>query len=173
MLLRYIREKREGRLLRVFRVLFVCTGNICRSPTAEGVFRNLVAAGGLSRRIEADSAGIGAWHVGEPPDARSQETARRRGVEIGGQRARTVQPGDFVRFDLLLAMDRSHLRSLAAVCPAGATDRVRLFLDWAPELGLSDVPDPYYGAGDGFERVFDMIETAATALVADIEANCL
>lgn len=157
----------------MFRVLFVCTGNICRSPTAEGVFRGIVAQRGLSDRIAADSAGTGDWHVGEPPDARSQETARRRGVEIGGQRARTVQPGDFAEFDLLLAMDRGHSRSLAAACPDGAADRVRLFLDGAPELGLSDVPDPYYGGGDGFERVFDMIERAAQGLVADIETNRL
>ena len=157
----------------MFRVLFVCSGNICRSPTAEGVFRGLVAARGLSGRIEADSAGMGAWHVGEPPDTRSQETARRRGVEIGGQRARAVRPADFADFDLLLAMDSGHLRSLSAACPAPSASRVRLFLDWAPELGVTDVPDPYYGAGAGFERVFDMIESAATGLVADIEANRL
>ena len=157
----------------MFRVLFVCTGNICRSPTAEGVFRTLVETRGLSHRIEADSAGIGSWHVGEPPDPRSQDTARRRGVEIGGQRARTVRADDFSGFDLLLAMDSTHYRQLGRACPPEYVDRVRMFLDYAPELGHADVPDPYYGEGDGFENVFDMIETASQGLLAEIEANHL
>jgi len=154
----------------VYRVLFVCTGNICRSPTAEGVFRSLVAARGLSDLIEADSAGTGAWHVGEPPDIRAQETARRRGIEIGGLRARTVDPADFSLFDLLVAMDRGHFRALSGTSPPENAHRVRLFMDFAPDSGVLDVPDPYYGGGDGFERVFDLIEAAATGLLADIEA---
>ena len=113
----------------MFRVLFVCTGNICRSPTAEGVMRALVEERGLGRRIEIDSAGIGSWHVDEPPDERSQETARRRGVEIGTQRARTVRPRDFDHFDLILAMDGGHYRSLSGACPDGHHDRIRLFMD--------------------------------------------
>jgi protein-tyrosine phosphatase len=163
-------KKREAKL---FRVLFVCTGNICRSPTAEGVFRSIVDARGLSDRIEADSAGIGSWHVGEPPDARSQETARRRGVEIGDQRARTVRPDDFDWFDLLMAMDSGHYRNLGRACPPQHAGKLQMFLDYAPELGVTDVPDPYYGAGDGFERVFDMIESASAGLLAHIEANHL
>lgn len=157
----------------MFRVLFVCTGNICRSPTAEGVFRVLADSRGLGGRIETDSAGIGSWHVGDPPDRRAQETALRRGVDIGDQRARTVRPGDFAHFDLVLAMDRGHYRSLAGSCPADLADRVRLFMDYASEYGVEDVPDPYYGDGNGFERVFDMIEGAAMGLLADIEANHL
>ena len=157
----------------MFRVLFVCTGNICRSPTAEGVFRVLVDARGLAGRIETDSAGTGAWHTGAPPDERSQETALRRGVDIGGQRARSIQPGDFGHFDLILAMDRGHYRSLAAASPADRMDRVRLFMDYAAEYGTDDVPDPYFGEGDGFDRVFDMIESGAMGLLEDIEANHL
>lgn len=157
----------------MFRVLFVCTGNICRSPTAEGVFRTLVEGRGLGARIETDSAGIGTWHVGEPPDPRAQETALRRGVDIGGQRARTVRPRDFEHFDLIVAMDRGHYRNLAGACPPEQTDRVRLFMDYAAEFGIEDVPDPYYGGADGFERVFDMIESGAAGLLADIEAHHL
>lgn len=157
----------------MYRVLFVCTGNICRSPTAEGVFRSLVEARGLADRIETDSAGTGAWHVGKPPDVRSQETARRRGVEIGAQRARTVRPDDFALFDLVVAMDRGHYRHLARACPAQHADRVRLFMDFAPDAAMRDVPDPYYGEGDGFERVFDMIESGALGILAEIEANHL
>lgn len=155
----------------MFRVLFVCTGNICRSPTAEGIFRNLVATRGLTDRIDADSAGTGSWHAGEPPDARSQETAKARGVDISGQRARSVRPNDFENFDLILAMDSGHYRSLQQGCPAAFADRVRLFMEYAPETGITDVPDPYYGAGDGFARVFDMIETASKRLLSDIEAQ--
>ncbi len=157
----------------MLRVLFVCTGNICRSPTAEGVMRALVEDRGLAAQIEIDSAGIGGWHVGEPPDERSQETARRRGVEIGTQRARTVRPGDFEHFDLIIAMDGGHYRSLAGACPDGRHDRIRMFMDYAPDYGIEDVPDPYYGAGDGFERVFDMIEAGAAAILAEIEADHL
>lgn len=154
----------------MFRVLFVCTGNICRSPTAEGVFRHHVDARGLSGRIEAESAGIGSWHVGEAPDRRSQQTARARGVDIGDQRARSVRTDDFAAFDLILAMDTGHYRDLERACPGGHTAKIRLFMDYAPETGITDVPDPYYGDGDGFERVFDMIETASKGLLAEIEA---
>ena len=171
-----IPRKRTFRKIRrpcVFRVLFVCTGNICRSPTAEGVFRAMVSDRGLSDRIEADSAGIGSWHVGDPPDARSTETAKSRGVDISDQRARTVAATDFDGFDLLLAMDSGHYSSLNQACPAPLADRVKLFMDYAPDTGIRDVPDPYYGAGDGFERVYDMIEKASAGLLADIEANHL
>ena len=152
-------------------MLFVCTGNICRSPTAEGVFSALVAARGLEDRIEADSAGIGAWHVGAPPDPRSQQTAISRGIDLSGQRARTVRADDFDRFDILLAMDRGHYDSLTGAAPPDRAERVRLFLEYVPGLGVQDVPDPYYGAGDGFARVFDMIEAASVGLLAEIEAR--
>ena len=155
----------------MFRVLFVCTGNICRSPTAEGVFRHLVDARGLSGKIEADSAGIGSWHVGEPPDPRSQQTARARGIDISDQRARSVHIDDFEAFDLILAMDKGHYQDLERACPGAHSAKIRLFLGYAPETGITDVPDPYYGDGDGFERVFDMIETAANGLLAEIEGH--
>jgi protein-tyrosine phosphatase len=154
-------------------VLFVCTGNICRSPTAEGVFLNLVRSRNLESRIGVDSAGTGAWHVGQAPDPRSQETALSRGIDISGQRARKVRTDDFRDFDLILAMDSSHLHSLRADYPSTHTDRLRLFMEYAPETGITDVPDPYYGAGDGFARVFDMIEAASEGLMRDIEANYL
>lgn len=152
------------------RVLFVCTGNICRSPTAEGVFRRLVQDAGLAHAIEVDSAGTGAWHAGEPPDARSQQAAARRGIDLGAQRARPVRRDDFHVFDVILAMDRSHLRQLRKAAPPGATARIELLLDHAPEHGR-DVPDPYYGAGDGFERVLDMIEAAGGHLLATLRED--
>jgi protein-tyrosine phosphatase len=149
----------------MIKVLFVCTGNICRSPTAEGVFRALVAAAGLADRIATDSAGTHAYHVGEPPDLRSAATAARRGIVLDDLRARKVRGGDFDEFDLVLAMDRGHLQSLRQLCPKGREDRVRLFMDFAPALGIKDVPDPYYGGGDGFERVLDMIEAASQGIL--------
>jgi protein-tyrosine phosphatase len=155
----------------IFRVLFVCSGNICRSPTAEGVFTARAVARGLAGHVKADSAGTGGWHVGEAPDPRSQDCARARGVEIGHQRARQVAADDFTRFDMILAMDSGHLAKLMRAAPKGAEDRIHLFLDFAPEHGTRDVPDPYYGGGDGFERVFDMIEQAAEGLLDHIEAE--
>lgn len=149
-------------------ILFVCTGNICRSPTAEGVFRALVEAQGLSASIATDSAGTHAYHVGEPADARSSAAALRRGVDLSPLRARKVCAADFDAFDLLLAMDRSHYEHLLHLCPPHRRERVRLFLDFAPQVGTEDVPDPYYGEGDGFERVLDMIEAGSRGLLAHI-----
>lgn len=157
----------------MFRILFVCSGNICRSPTAEGVFLNLVRSSNLDDRIGADSAGIGAWHQGQAPDTRSQQTALSRGIDISDQRARAVRAEDFAAFDLILAMDAGHLHSLRTSCPTTHINRLRLFMDYAPETGITDVPDPYYGAGDGFARVFDMIEAASRGLLRDIEKNHL
>jgi protein-tyrosine phosphatase len=152
-------------------VLFVCTGNICRSPTAEGVFRAMVAAEGLADRIAADSAGTHNYHVGEPPDSRSMEAALRRGIDMADLRARKVAPADFERFDLILAMDRSHHDILSRLCPQGREDRLALFMAFAPDWGLQDVPDPYYGGVDGFERVLDMIEDGSRGVLRLLRAR--
>ena len=157
----------------MFKVLFVCTGNICRSPTAEGVFRHLVNERGFANQIHADSAGIGSWHVGDPPDPRSTETALARGIDIRDQRARKVRPYDFEEFDLLLAMDHGHYDAMNRGCPPELLQRIRMLMDYAPDTGTRDVPDPYYGKGDGFAHVYDMIAAASRGLLAEIEANHL
>jgi protein-tyrosine phosphatase len=145
------------------KLLFVCLGNICRSPTAEGVMRHLVRERGLEDRIELDSAGTGGWHVGSPPDARSTEAAARRGIVLEGS-ARRFSVEDFDRFDLILAMDGDNLRDLRALAPdAEAAAKVRLLR--GPGL---DVPDPYYGDGDGFEVVLDHVEEACRRLLDEI-----
>ncbi len=149
-------------------VLFVCMGNICRSPTAQGVFERLVADHSLSEIIEIDSAGTHAYHVGECPDARATAAAMNRGVDLSSQQARRFSPDDFERFDYVLAMDSDNYEILAASCPSGLESRLRLFLEFAPELESREVPDPYYGGGSGFERVLDMIEQASEGLLADI-----
>jgi protein-tyrosine phosphatase len=149
-------------------VLFVCMGNICRSPTAQGVFQQLVASEDLSDLIRIDSAGTHAYHIGESPDERAMEAASRRGIDLGSQRARRVTAADFLEFDYVLAMDRSNYEDLAAICPSESLSRLRLLMEFAPGLGLSDVPDPYYGGETGFERVLDLVEQAATELLADI-----
>jgi protein-tyrosine phosphatase len=149
-------------------VLFVCLGNICRSPTAEAVFRQLVARADRPLAIEIDSAGIGDWHVGEPPDRRAQAAARRRGVDMSTIRARQFVHDDFALFDLILAMDRQNLAELRRRAPAQYRERVRLFLEFAPELEAHDVPDPYYGGEAGFEEVLDLTEQAARGLLAHL-----
>lgn len=149
-------------------VLFVCLGNICRSPTAEGVFRHLVERHGLGDRIAIDSAGTGAYHIGNPPDSRSQAAARLRGVDLSTQRARQVSKADFDRFDYVLAMDTENLTNLLAICPPDKAHKVHLMLDFAADRQGENVPDPYYGEGDGFEIVLDMIETASQGLLDDI-----
>jgi len=155
------------------RVLFVCLGNICRSPTAEGVFRKLVVERGLGDRIEIDSAGTGAWHVGHPPDSRAQAEARRRGMDLSGLRARQVRREDFERFDLILAMDRENLEDLLAICPPQHRDKVRLFTSFGPPGCPEEVPDPYYGGPEGFRKVFDLVETCGRALLEYLVRNGL
>jgi protein-tyrosine phosphatase len=145
------------------RILFVCMGNICRSPTAEGVMRRLIDDAGLD--IEVDSAGTGGWHAGEPPDERATAAARRRGVTLEGA-ARQVKPADFRRFDLLVAMDRGNLRELLALAPdEEAREKVRLLVREA------DVPDPYYGGDRGFETVLDMVEAACRELLDELRTR--
>jgi protein-tyrosine phosphatase len=155
------------------KVLFVCMGNICRSPTAHGVFRHLVRESGLEALIEIDSAGTHAYHVGEPPDRRARETARSRGIDIGDLRARRAEPEDFRYFDYVLAMDQDNYHSLARICPGGLESKLALFLDFAPDLRRREVPDPYYGGPQGFEQVFDMVEAAARGLLEDISRRRL
>lgn len=150
-------------------VLFVCMGNICRSPTAHGVFRRLVQDEGLTHRIVIDSAGTHAYHIGEPPDRRARDMAQVRGLDISDLRARLVAAEDFKQFQYVLAMDRDNYSCLATLCPHGFEDRLKLFLDFAPELGIREVPDPYYGGQRGFEQVFDLVESAARGLLVDIK----
>lgn len=146
-------------------VLFVCLGNICRSPLAEGVFADVAQKAGRGGEFRLDSAGTGAWHVGLPPDRRSIAVAASHGVDITGQSARQVDLKDFSRFDLLLAMDRSNLADLRARAPEAAHGRIHLFLDYCSGLAR-DVPDPYYGGPDGFENVYRMIREASEALLS-------
>ena len=153
------------------KLLFVCLGNICRSPTAEGVMRRLVAERGLEGRVEIDSAGTGDWHVGHPPDERATEAAARRGTVLEGA-ARQVTPEDFSRFDLVLAMDASNLGNLRRLAPdAASAAKVRLLREFDPRsAGASDldVPDPYYGGDDGFEIVLDQVEAACRGLLDEV-----
>ncbi|NCF10497.1 MAG: low molecular weight phosphotyrosine protein phosphatase [Gammaproteobacteria bacterium] len=147
------------------RVLFVCMGNICRSPTAEGVFRRQLETRGLTGQVVVDSAGTHAYHVDEPPDPRSQAAARSRGIELGGQRARQVVVEDFASFDHILAMDADNLALLQARCPEGHRHKLGLYLAYAPGAGRTDVPDPYYGGGRGFEEVLDLVTAAGEGLL--------
>jgi len=149
-------------------VLFVCMGNICRSPTAQGMFEALVEQARLSGRIHIDSAGTHAYHVGEPPDQRAREAAARRGIDLARQRARRVDPADFEQFDYVVAMDRSNLEDLHLICPDEHRQKLRLLLDFARHLEQQDVPDPYYGGAQGFERVLDLVEEGARGLLEDI-----
>lgn len=143
-------------------------GNICRSPTAHGVFRELVKAQGLSNLIEIDSAGTHAYHVGNPPDRRAQQTAARNDVDLSDLRARKAESVDFEYYDYVLAMDQDNYHSLSAICPSGLQAKLGLLLDYAPELRIREVPDPYYGGPQGFEDVFDMVEAASQGLLEDI-----
>jgi protein-tyrosine phosphatase len=142
------------------RVLFVCMGNICRSPTAEGVMRHLVREAGLEDEIDVDSAGTGGWHVGAPPDRRATAAARARGVELAGA-ARQVEPWDFTEFDVLVALDSDNLADLYRMAPPGTEHKLRM-------LDTEDVPDPYYGGADGFDAVFDQVERACRALLDEL-----
>jgi protein-tyrosine phosphatase len=146
-------------------VLFVCLGNICRSPTAEGVFRAVAHREGLADRLFTASAGVGNWHVGSRPDRRAVQAAQRRGYDLTGIRARQVERADFQRFGWILAMDRSVLAELEALRPDDFSGHLGLYLDLAPELGMREVPDPYYGGQEGFERVLDLVEAASDALI--------
>lgn len=148
------------------RILFVCLGNICRSPTAESVFRAIAARELPELTLTIESAGTAGYHVGEPPDRRMCEAAARRGYDLTAMRARVVEPRDFETFDVILAMDRQNLSTLRRRAPEQARDRLRLFLEFAPDTGVAEVPDPYYGGANGFEHVLDLIEKASQGLCA-------
>lgn len=149
-------------------VLFVCLGNICRSPTAEGVFRERAARAGMNSGLVIASAGIGDWHVGEPPDRRAIAHAAKRGYDLRMLRARQISSRDFEQFRWILAMDRANLDELESMRPPDHDGHVGLLLDLAPALGVRDVPDPYYGSDEGFERALDLIETACDSLLERI-----
>jgi len=149
-------------------VLFVCLGNICRSPMAEGVFRQVVADAGLSHRFRIDSCGTGSWHVGRPPDVRAQQALALHGIDISSQRARRFSRDDFKTFDLVLAMDRSNYNRLVTLAPDVYEPNIRLFLKYAPELGVCEIPDPFFGGTEGFDYVLNLIEVASRGLLASL-----
>ncbi len=148
-------------------VLFVCMGNICRSPTAHGVFQAMVDEQGFSDRILVDSAGTHSYHIGSPPDIRSQDTARARGVDLTGLRARQFESDDFLDFDFLLAMDHSNLSNMSSLRIPKARARLDLMLEYSDKYKQKEVPDPYFG-NDGFELVFDLISDASAGLLSHI-----
>jgi protein-tyrosine phosphatase len=158
----------------VIKVLFVCMGNICRSPTAEGVFRHLLRARNLDeRKIEVDSAGTHGYHAGEAPDQRTQRAAAVRGYRLSDMRARKVAAQDLEYFDLILAMDHNNLSVLRRLCPPDKHDRLGLFMSYSKNFDDDEVPDPYYGLGHGFDLVLDMIEDAASGLLESLEQRLL
>jgi protein-tyrosine phosphatase len=152
-------------------VLVVCTGNICRSPTGEGVLRHLARERGLAGRVVVRSAGTHDYHVGECPDSRTLEHASRRGYDLSAQRAMQVSRKHFDEYDYILAMDRGHLRQLRALAPAGSRARLGMFLDASARWKGEDIPDPYYGGAEGFEQVLDMVEEAAHRWLDIIQAE--
>lgn len=154
-------------------VLFVCMGNICRSPTAEAVFRHCVEQAGLAEHIQIDSAGTHDYHIGDAPDARTQRAAKQRGYDMGNLRGRQVDAGDFTRFDYVLAMDEANLDILQRLRPRDAQSHLGLFLQFAERHSEHEVPDPYYGGADGFERVLDMVEDAANGLLQHVRRRHL
>ena len=152
------------------KILFVCMGNICRSPMAEGIFQREVAKAGLQDRIRIDSAGTHSYHIGEPPDPRAQSAISRRGVDISGLRGRQVADADYEKFDYILAMDEGNLSILKRNAPAHAHDKIRLLLSYSSKYPHQEVPDPYYGGARGFDENLDMIEDAVEGLISNIRA---
>jgi protein-tyrosine phosphatase len=150
------------------RILFVCMGNICRSPSAEGVFRSVLAQRAPQLPVEIDSAGTHDYHVGEPPDERAIAAARRRGIDLSALRARMVRVSDFDYYDLILAMDEQNLRELQRRAPPQRHERIRLLMEFVPAASVRAVPDPYYGGPQGFEQVLDLLEEAAEGLLGEV-----
>jgi protein-tyrosine phosphatase len=155
-------------MVKVTKILMVCMGNICRSPTAEGVTRVFAERAGLAAAFEFDSAGTHGYHIGAPPDARTRKAAALRGYDLSSLKARQVNAYDFERFDYILAMDRSNLELLKRACPDKHQNKLDLFLGFASGLDEDEVPDPYYGGDEGFEHVLDLIEAAAGGLLETI-----
>src|SRR3712207_160690 len=153
------------------RVLFVCMGNICRSPLAQGVFENVLRREGLEDEVFVDSAGTGHWHVGSPPDERALSAASLRGLDLSAQRARQIARDDCQSFDYILTMDETNYQAVAALCRGRA--EVRPFLDFAPDSPQTEVPDPFYGGPEGFEHVLDLVEAASEGLLEEIKKNRL
>jgi protein-tyrosine phosphatase len=162
-------KKSRGRMRTPQRVLLICLGNICRSPTAEGVLRHMAAKEAPGLMLEIDSAGTANYHIGAPPDPRSQRAALQRGIDIGGLRGRQVTAEDFARFDLILAMDAQNLRELQAMQPRNSRALLKLFLEYAPGEDLREVPDPYYGNAAAFEKVLDLTTAASRGLLAALQ----
>ena len=153
------------------RILMVCLGNICRSPLAQGVMEQRLRKTGLFRRVTVDSAGTQGYHLGESPDPRAVEAAARRGYDISGQRARRIRDGDFQSFDYILAMDQDNLQQLMAHCPGAELSRIKLLMEFAPGPDGREIPDPYYGGEDGFERALDLIEAAVDGFILEVKAG--
>jgi protein-tyrosine phosphatase len=152
-------------------ILFVCLGNICRSPIAEGVISHLARQRGLDGQLTVASAGLGSWHVGNPPDKRAQNAMSLRGIDISGIRARRVTPEDFERFDMILAMDRSNRDALLKMAPHEHRHKVALFMDYAPNLCVHEIPDPFFGDLDGFDYAYQLIEAACRGLLFSVTAR--
>ncbi|MDZ7703702.1 MAG: low molecular weight protein-tyrosine-phosphatase [Trueperaceae bacterium] len=152
------------------KILFICTGNICRSPTAEGVFRALLEQEGLAEQVEVDSAGTTSYHVGSPPDPRTQAAARRRDYDLSAQRARQIRVDDCRYYDYLIVMDSDNYERVRDLC-ADSNSTVKRFLEFAPDTDVLDVPDPYYGGEQGFERVLDLIEAASRGLLNELRTT--
>ena len=157
----------------MIRILFVCMGNICRSPTAEGVFRQKLRESGLEGKVDVASAGTHGYHIGEAPDQRTQRAAAQRGYDLSNIRARKIAPQDLDYFDMILAMDRNSLETLRLMCPAEYTGRLGLFMDCSNNFEDDEVPDPYYGLGQGFDLVLDMVEDATAGLIATIRQRLI
>jgi protein-tyrosine phosphatase len=155
------------------KILFVCLGNICRSPIAEGVFKNLARQRGLANELSVASAGLGSWHIGHPPDKRAQNAMQLRGIDISGLRARRVAPEDFDRFDMILAMDRSNRDALLKMAPSEHRHKVALFMDYAPNLCIHEIPDPFFGELDGFDYAYQLIEAASRGLLVKLMARAV
>lgn len=155
----------------MIRLLFVCTGNICRSPTAEGVFRHMMIESKIDGWVEVASAGTHGYHAGEAPDQRAQGAAMRRGYDLSRIRARKVVPQDLEYFDMILAMDRKALESLRLICSPERLDRLGLYMDYATAFPEDEVPDPYYGSGQGFDLVLDMVEDASRELIKRVKEH--